>query len=391
MSNVFFAPGIAVAQRFGNKSKLPLLSALHFAPLAVLWYLTGAALSAGQAALIAALVLLAAYGMASFYFQANLGWVLLFAVVRRLSEGDLTAPIDTHLGGHFGEVMRALQTVNRNLGEIVGQVRASSDSVSTAAGEISSGNAHLSQRTEQQATTLEETASSMEELAATVRDNAANCQRANGLARDAERTAREGAHAVHAVVASMGTIESSSKRMADIVGTIDQIAFQTNILALNAAVEAAHAGAQGHGFAVVAAEVRALAQRCTQAAKEVSGLIGESIAQITEGSRNADRAGHVIGGIVDGAQQTSSLIAEISTASAEQASGVEEVNRAVTQLEGMTQQNAALVEQATATALSFEDEASRLAGLVSRFRIAGDAPAARAPVAIDWVPARSAR
>jgi len=376
MSTLVFAPGIAVMHRLANEYKLPLLSALHLAPCAALYAMTADHLSAVQAAAVAALVLLALYGMASFFLQANRGWVLLIGVINRISEGDLTATINTRLGGHFGQVMRALEAVNRNLGEVVAQVRASSDAVSLAAKEISAGNANLSERTERQASTLEQTAAGTEQLAATVRDNAANCQRASGLAREAEDAARGGAQAVHQVVASMATIETGSRRMADIISTIDQIAFQTNILALNAAVEAARAGGEGRGFAVVAAEVRALAQRSAQAAKEISGLIGQSVAQIAEGSRNAEKSGKVIDGIVAGVQQTSTLIAGISAASGEQASGVEEINRSLTQLEGVTQQNAALVEQAAASAMSFEEEARRLADLVSRFRIASEATAA---------------
>jgi methyl-accepting chemotaxis protein len=378
MSSIVFAPGIAVMRSMGNEKKLPFLSALHLAPCAVLYALAGDALSAGQAAAVAALAALALYGMASFYLQANRGWVQMIEVITRISDGDLTASINTTLGGQFGQAMRALEAVNRNLGEIVAQVRASSDAVLVAAQEISSGNANLSERTEQQAGTLEETAAGTEELAATVRDNAANCQRASDLAREAEATARGGAQAVHQVVASMATIEAGSKRMADIIGTIDQIAFQTNILALNAAVEAARAGAEGRGFAVVAAEVRALAQRSAEAAKQISGLIGQSVAQIAEGSRNAEKSGKVIDGIVAGVQQTSGLIGEISAASGEQASGVEEINRSITQLEGVTQQNAALVEQASASAMSFEEEARRLADLVSRFRITAGAHATEA-------------
>jgi|CXWL01.1.fsa_nt_gi methyl-accepting chemotaxis protein len=381
MSAIVFAPGIAVMKLMGNEKKLPFLCALHLLPCAVLYYMAGGTLSTGQAAVILALVLLPMYAMASFYIQASRGWSELIAVIQRISEGDLTASINTGLGGQFGQVMRELEAVNRKLGEIVAQVRASSDSVSLAAKEITSGNTNLSERTEQQAGTLEETAAGMEELASTVRDNAAHCQRASGLARDAENTAREGAKAVHEVVTSMSTIEAGSKRMADIISTIDQIAFQTNILALNAAVEAARAGEQGRGFAVVAAEVRALAKRSADAAKQITGLIGQSVSQIAEGSRNAEKSGKVIDGIVQGVQQTSGLIAEISAASGEQASGVEEINRSITQLEGVTQQNAALVEEAAASAMSFEDEARRLADLVARFRIAGEAAAAVAAAA----------
>ena len=382
-----FEPGIAIMQRLANETKLPLLSLLHLAPCAALYLLGGDSLSRGEAALVVGLVLLALYAMTSFFLQADRGWVLLIGVIKRISEGDLTATIDTRLGGHFGQMMRALEEVNRNLGEIVAQVRTSSDAVSVAAREIAAGNANLSQRTEMQASTLEETAAGTEQLADTVRENAAKCERARDLARQAETTARDGAGAVHGVVESMATIQAGSKQMSEITAAINQIAFQTNILALNAAVEAARAGAEGRGFAVVAAEVRALAQRSAEAAKQIAALIGESVARIEDGSRNAEKSGKVIDAIVADVHQTSGLIADISAASRAQAGGLEETSRAIAQLEGMTQQNAALVEQAAAAAMSFENEARTLAGLVSRFRIGSEA--AVAPRASYRIPVHS--
>ncbi len=248
---------------------------------------------------------------------------------------------------------------------------------------MAAGNSNLSQRTEQQASTLEETASGMEELAGTVEKNAENCKLASNLAQNAETVARNGAKAVHGVVESMGKIDQSSKRMADIIGVIEGIAFQTNILALNAAVEAARAGEQGRGFAVVAGEVRALAQRSAEAAKEIKSLIEQSIGQIREGGKQAAGAGKVIDDIVVSAQQVNEIIGEIAVASSEQSAGVGEINKAIMQLESMTQQNAALVEQASASSLAFQEQADRMRDVVAGFRLPGTASAAPpAPAAV---------
>ncbi len=214
----------------------------------------------------------------------------------------------------------------------------------------------------------------MEELSGTVRQNADNCKLASGLAQSAEQVARQGAEAVHAVVEGMGRIDQSSKRMADIIGVIEGIAFQTNILALNAAVEAARAGEQGRGFAVVASEVRALAQRSAEAAKEIKALIEQSVGQISDGSRKAEGAGKVIDEIVVSVQQVNQLISEIAVASSEQSAGVGEINKAILQLETVTQQNAALVEQAAASSLTFQEQADRMRDLVARFKITEEAP-----------------
>jgi methyl-accepting chemotaxis protein len=351
-------------------------------PLGILYYETYASLSTEQHVLIGGTLFFACYCMASFYLQANRGWILLIDVIKRVADGDLTAKIGTKLGGHFGMVMRALEDVNRNFGQIVLGVRASAQSVAVSANEIASGNSNLSQRTEQQASTLEETASGMEELSGTVKQNADNCKLASRLAQEAEKVARNGAAAVHGVAEGMGKIDQSSKRMADIIGVIEGIAFQTNILALNAAVEAARAGEQGRGFAVVASEVRALAQRSAEAAKEIKALIEQSVGQIQDGSRQAEGAGKVIDNIVVSVQQVNQLIGEISVASAEQSAGVGEINKAILQLESMTQQNAALVEQAAASSLTFQDQADRMRDVVARFKIveADKKPAMAAPV-----------
>jgi len=273
------------------------------------------------------------------------------------------------MAGQFGLMVDALVDLTRSLGQIVSQVRSSSQAVAHSATEIAAGNSNLSSRTEQQASTLEETASGMEELAGTVKQNADNCKLASELAQSAEQVARQGAQAVHGVVGGMSKIDQSSKRMADIIGVIEGIAFQTNILALNAAVEAARAGEQGRGFAVVASEVRALAQRSGEAAKEIRALIQQSVTQISDGSKQAEGAGKVIDDIVVSVQRVNQLIGEIAVASSEQSAGVGEINKAILQLEGVTQQNAALVEEASAASLTFQEQADRLRELVARFKV----------------------
>jgi methyl-accepting chemotaxis protein len=373
---IFFEPGIALMQRLGNDHKMPLIGALFTLPLAILFYATFGEQSSVLSWTVAGAWLFAVYCMASFYIQANRGWGRLIAVVARIGEGDLTATINTTFVGHFGRMMRELEGVNKNLGTIVATARESANAVSVAANEAASENAHLSQRTEQQAATLEETASGMEELAATVKQNADNCKKANDLAQNAENTARQGAQAVHQVVSSMGTIDRSSKQIVDIISVIEGIAFQTNILALNAAVEAARAGEQGRGFVVVADEVRNLAQRSAAAAKEIKTLIEESVSQISDGGRHAEAAGKVIGDIVVSVQKVTELIGEIAAASMEQSAGVEEINKAIIQMESVTQQNAALVEEAAASSQSFQEQADLLTQIVSKFRLRDEVTAA---------------
>ena len=376
---VIFWPAVRVMLRLSNEKKLPLMLVIFFLPLAALYYETGAQASPALKGWIAGGVVLAIYVMVAFYLQANEGWTRVLGPFRRLAEGDLTGKVDTKgLGGHFGLFLRLLGDINRNLGEIVAQVRQSSDSVAYSAKEVTEGSTDLSQRTEQQASTLEQTAAGMQQLSTTVRQNAENCKVASELAQRAEAVARSGAGEVHAVVQGMGRIQQGSQRMADITGAIEGIAFQTNILALNAAVEAARAGEQGRGFAVVASEVRALAHRCAEAAKEIRALIEQSAGEIMEGSRQVEAAGKVIDEIVTSVQRANELIGKIATASAEQSSGVGEINKAIVQLESVTQENAALVEAAAASSLSFQDEAGRLTEVVARFRIADEARSAAA-------------
>jgi methyl-accepting chemotaxis protein len=377
---ILLEPGIDLMQRLGNRLKLPLITIVFTAPLAVLYFYTETQLPPMVQWIVLGGWATGIYCMIAFYFQANRGWALLIGVIQRIGAGDLTATISTTMGGHFGAMMRELESVNKSLGQIVAQARENANTVSAAANEAATENANLSQRTEQQAATLEETASGMEELAATVKQNADNCKKANDLAQNAETTARQGADAVHKVVSSMNTIDRSSKQIVDIIGVIEGIAFQTNILALNAAVEAARAGEQGRGFVVVADEVRNLAQRSAAAAKEIKALIEESVAQISDGGKYAEGAGKVIGDIVVSVQQVSELIGEIAAASTEQSAGVEEINRAIIQMESVTQQNAALVEEAAASSLAFQDQSDRLAKLVSRFRLADEITKAAQPV-----------
>jgi methyl-accepting chemotaxis protein len=255
---------------------------------------------------------------------------------------------------------------------VIATVRASADTVSVAAAQISAGNADLSVRTEQQASSLEETASSLEELTSAVRQNTDNARQANSLAVSASDVARKGGAVVAQVVGTMGSINESAKKIADIIGVIDGIAFQTNILALNAAVEAARAGEQGRGFAVVATEVRNLAQRSAAAAKEIKGLIEDSVDKVNTGSALVDQAGATMEEIVASIRRVTDIMGDIANASHEQSAGIEQVNQAISQMDQVTQQNAALVEEAAAAASSLQDRAVELVDVVAVFRLRGD-------------------
>ena len=297
-------------------------------------------------------------------------------VVGRVAQGDLVKRkndlIDMVPGDaqdEPGRLMVGIRTMTEELRKIVGDVRMGTDAMMVATSEIASGNADLSARTESQASSLEETASSMEELTSTVKQNADNARQANQLVVSASESAVKGGQVVSKVVDTMGSIKDSSKKIVDIIGVIDSIAFQTNILALNAAVEAARAGEQGRGFAVVASEVRNLAQRSAGAAKEIKALIGDSVEKVELGNKLVDQAGTTMQEIVTSVKMVADIMSEISAASQEQSSGIEQVNQAVGQMDEMTQQNAALVEQAAAAAESLHDQGKKLSTVVSTFKM----------------------
>jgi methyl-accepting chemotaxis protein len=290
-------------------------------------------------------------------------------VAMAIAEGDLTRRIDVRGNDELADLLRALEQMQGGLGRIVGRVREASESIRLGSGEVASGNADLNQRTEQAASSLQQTASSMEELTGSVRHSADNAQQASGLAQAASGVASHGGEVVAQVVQTMNEINAASHRIADIIGVIDGIAFQTNILALNAAVEAARAGESGRGFAVVAGEVRSLAQRSADAAREIKRLIGASVEQVENGSRLVGEAGTTMQDIVASVQRVSDIIGEISHAAVEQSRGIGQVNAAVTDLDRVTQQNAALVEQSTAAAEHLRGQASTLAEVVGSFRL----------------------
>ncbi|MCZ8441849.1 methyl-accepting chemotaxis protein [Achromobacter xylosoxidans] len=303
------------------------------------------------------------------------------SVAETVARGDLGQPIHAVTRDETGRLLRALHDMQDKLAGAVRTIRAGSETISSAAGQIAAGNTDLSRRTEEQAASLEETAASMEELASTVKQNADNARQANQLAASASEVAQRGGAVVSAVVSTMGDISASSRKISEIVSVIDGIAFQTNILALNAAVEAARAGEQGKGFAVVAGEVRSLAQRSAQAAREVKTLIEASVSKVAEGAGHAENAGTTMQEVVASVKRVTDIMGEIAAASQEQATGIEQVNRAVSQMDEVTQQNAALVEEAAAAAGSMQDQAHALVRAVGVFRLSEDAARGEAVVA----------
>ena len=312
-----------------------------------------------------------------------LGWIITRMIKAPLAEavrlardiaaGNLSQPVSAHSRDEVGELLQSLEDMRLSLAQVVAGVRQNADGVATASAEIAQGNNDLSARTEQQASALEETAASMEELGSTVRQNADNARAANQLALNASNVAAQGGEVVAEVVSTMKGINESSRKIADIIGVIDGIAFQTNILALNAAVEAARAGEQGRGFAVVASEVRSLAGRSAEAAREIKSLIGASVEQVEAGTALVDRAGNTMTEVVSAIRRVTDIVGEISAASSEQSAGVSQVGEAVTQMDQATQQNAALVEQSAAAAASLRAQASQLVQAVSAFTLGNTA------------------
>jgi len=334
-------------------------------------------------------ILLAGVGLLAVLLGAVLAWRLTrgitvplrqaVEVANAVAEGDLSTRIEVRGGDETGQLMAALQVMNANLNALVTRVRSGADTIATAASEVAAGNHDLSSRTEQQAGALEESASSMEELTSTVRQNADNARQGKLLATTASQIASHGGEVVAQVVETMGAIDASARKIVDIIAVIDGIAFQTNILALNAAVEAARAGEQGRGFAVVAAEVRMLAQRSAAAAREIKTLIDDSVRKVDAGSRLVGEAGVTMKDVVASVQRVTDIMAEISAASSEQSAGITMVSQAINEMDHVTQQNAALVEEAAAATESMQEQASILAEAVGVFKLeraANGAPAA---------------
>jgi len=387
-----FASAVAMFRNITTPQRFMLMGTTFGLPLvALIAYLafgtTGAELTIPLAILVGG-ALFGLYLVLCWHLQSYAGFQGMERAIDRLAKGDLRAEhaerTNTSL---IWSLAYQLDDAADSLGRAVSQVRASAEEIDRESHALNSGYASLAQRTEEQAATLEETASGMEELSGTVRRNAESCERADELARNADAVASRGADTIHRAIERMGVIEQSSRRIVDIIGVIEGIAFQTNILALNAAVEAARAGEQGKGFAVVASEVRGLAQRSSDSAREIKALIQNSASNVAEGGKLVGEAGTIITDIVSGVREVKQLIGEVTLASKEQSHGVEEINRAIAQMEAVTRQNAALVDQASRATLAFEQAASRLTLAVRRFK-AGEY---RAAVPAPSVPAVARR
>jgi len=325
-----------------------------------------------SAIIVSAIVIgLGLAGLLSFLLLRSILGALSAAVsiADRIASGELGHDVRAGSQDELGSLLDSLRRMDSKLVQIVGEVRGSADAVGSAARQLSHGNDDLSQRTQEQAAALEETASSMEQMTATVKQNADNARQANQLAVGAREQAERGGAVVHRAIGAMGEINTSSRKIADIIGVIDEIAFQTNLLALNAAVEAARAGEQGRGFAVVATEVRNLAQRSASAAKEIKGLINDSVDKVKVGSGLVDESGKTLSEIMESVKKVTDIVAEIAAASEEQSAGIEQVNNAITQMDNVTQQNAAVVEQASAASKAMEEQSSTLVAQIGYFKL----------------------
>jgi methyl-accepting chemotaxis protein len=382
------SPMMAIVIRLRNSIKLPMIAFLYTVPLLVALTAQPFEWNSATTLLIAATYAFAWYVGAAHYYSADEAWKVVRAVAALLNERDLRSnnamlsrtEVERRLGaGQFSALFGTLSDAHASLRELVLQARSSATATRLAADELATRNTRLSERTEDQAAALEETAASMEQLASAVKSNADSCKAASRVAGDGTLVARKGTEIAGEVVTTMGGIAASSKKVVDIIAVIESISFQTNILALNAAVEAARAGEQGRGFAVVAEEVRSLARRSADAAKQIAGLIGTSSESVAAGTRLVGEAGDVIRQVTSTVEEVSQLIGEIAIASGEQASGVEGINRAIVQLQGVTQDNAALVHDAASSSARLKEEAARLSELVGRFRVDSDGAAPRRP------------
>jgi methyl-accepting chemotaxis protein len=350
----------AALQKDNNQADVAAATSAYERARALMLLLSGVAIAVGVvAAVVIARTLLRQLGGEPDYAAE---------VAARIAAGDLTVAVETR-GNDSSSMLHAMKLMREALARIVGEVRSGTETIATASAQIASGNQDLSSRTEQQASSLEETASSMEELTSAVRQNNDHARQANQLAQSASAVAQQGGAVVSQVVDTMGAINDSSRKIVDIIAVIDGIAFQTNILALNAAVEAARAGEQGRGFAVVATEVRNLAQRSASAAKEIKALIGDSVEKVGIGSKLVEQAGQTMSEVVASVQRVTDIMADISSAGDEQSAGIEQINQAVSEMDTVTQQNAALVEEAAAAAEAMQNQAASLERVVSVFRL----------------------
>ena len=392
-------PAVRIFLRMRNPVKLPLLAALFTLPTILAVALQPFALASGTTALIAGCYAVAFYCGIAHYVSSAEAWGIVKAAAKLLNERDLRVDngvlsreeARSRLGsGQFTQLFNTLMDAHENLRELVAQAQASAGTTRSAADHLAASNVDLSQRSEEQASTLEETAAAMEELSSTIKENADSCRAASDLATQATAVARNGSAVAQSAVTTMDSIDRSSRKIVDIIGVIEGISFQTNILALNAAVEAARAGEQGRGFAVVASEVRSLAQRSAQAAREIKTLIGDSVDNVSQGTKLVHDAGRIIGEVTASVEQVSELIGVIAVASREQSSGVEGVNTALTQLQGATQKNASAVQDAAFASVTLKEEAARLSQLVGGFRLDAARAAPRAAPAAEHRPIRTA-